>query len=137
MKSAVTGLMLALASAAHAQEAPSPIFGEWILSPESQRGFSAACRDMALKFTAEGKAVRTTGALIYTTAVKLKSEGSGWLLSETLESDNGQPACSGKQANQVLEHLDRQAYVEIEPDQLRYYRKFGDKRFIHFIRIGT
>lgn len=123
-------------AAAQSQEDAS-LSGAWVLSAESQARFAEPCRNMRFEITDGSYVTRTTGALVYTTSVRLIAAGRGFLLDETLEQHNGGKACSGAPASEVLQHLEAQAYIEIGGDTLRYYRHQGDPAYIAFVRTDV
>jgi hypothetical protein len=92
---------------------------------------------MTIEFTTDDQIIRTTGELTYSTAVVATADGKGWLLRETLQSENGKPACSGMSSDQVIAHLQYDAYVEIEGSSLRYHRTKGAKQIMEFVRADS
>ena len=131
----IAALIAATAMSVHAVDAN--LTGVWVLSPEQQAKVAEACRGMTLEFTTDGRVVRTTGELIYVTAVSAARQSNGWVLQETLESQNGKPACSGKLAREVMGHLQRSAYVEVSGSTLRYFRTEGAERALEFRRSDS
>lgn len=111
--------------------------GRWSLTAETQAVFAPSCRGMTLEFTADNRIVRTSGELSYTTSVVAVADGKGWLLQEHLLSQNGKRGCGGKSAEEILLHLDQQAYVEADGSRLRYFRAKGAKSIIEFTRVNT
>lgn len=123
--------------AAPAYPAESSLVGLWVLTPEARERFAAPCHEMTLEFTKDRRIVRKTGGLIYTTSVLLNADGNGWLMKETLESENGKPGCGGKAAEEVISHLQHDAYVEVAGARLRYYGVKGARRVIEFQRADA
>jgi hypothetical protein len=135
MKTSMVLVLWAVITSAHAGE--PALIGQWVLTPEAQAMFAQNCRGMALEFTADDRIVRTTGELIYTSTVITTVDGSGWLLTEELESQNGKPGCGGKSAEEVVSHLRHEAYVEVRGSVLRYYGAKGAKKVIEFTRADA
>jgi hypothetical protein len=111
--------------------------GRWVLTPQTQAEFMPACRGMTLEFTADGRIIRTTGELVYTTTVAVTADSDGWLLTEQLESQNGKPGCGGKASDEIVLHLRQPAYIQVDGSVLRYYRAKNAKRVIEFERVDT
>jgi hypothetical protein len=124
-----------LAVASHASE--PALRGRWVLTPEAQERFAPACRSMTLEFTEDDRIVRVTGELTYTTSVVVTADGPGWLLKEELQSQNGKPGCGGKLAEEIILHLQREAYVEIRGSVLHYYGVKGAERVMKFKRADA
>jgi hypothetical protein len=136
MKATIVFLVLgAFVAPAHAGE--PALKGRWVLTSEAQAGFAQSCRGMTLEFTADNRIVRTTGELKYTSTVVTTLEGSGWLLTEELESQNGKPGCGGKSAEEIVSHLRHEAYVEVRGSVLRYYGVKGAKKAMEFTRADA
>ena len=123
-----------LAATAHATD--QDLEGLWVLTPGTQQRVGPACA-MTLEFTADDRVVRTTGQLTYTSTAVVTAEGSGWLLKEKLESQNGMPGCGGKSAEEIVSHFQREAYVEMHGTVLRYYGVKGTKRALEFERADA
>ena len=136
MKSLIGYVLLGLiAVSGRASEAT--LQGHWVLTAEARAAFAPACRDMTLEFRDGNRIVRTTGELSYTTDVVPIADGDGWRLQERLLSQNGEPGCSGKSAEEILLHLHRQAYIEIDGSTLRYYRTKSAQKAIEFTQVRT
>lgn len=120
-----------------AQAGEPALEGHWVLTPDAQERFAPACRGMTLEFTSDDHMVRTTGELIYTSAVSATADGSGWLLKEELESHNGKPGCGGKSAEEIVSHLRHEAYVEVDGGLLRYYGVKDAKKVVEFMRADA
>jgi len=134
MKSLIGYVLLGLV-AASGQASEATLQGRWVLTAEARAAFAPACRGMTLEFKDGNRIVRTTGELSYTTDVVPIADGGGWRLQERLLSQNGKPGCSGKSAEEILSHFDRQAYVETDGSTLRYHRAKGAQKVIEFTRV--
>ena len=134
MKSLIGYVLLGLVAAC-GQASEVMLQGRWVLTAEARTAFAPACQDMTLEFKDGNRIVRTTGDLSYTTDVVPIADGKGWRLQERLLSQNGKPGCSGKSAEEILLHLNRQAYVEADGSKLRYYRAKGAQEAIEFTQV--
>lgn len=117
---AVAVTCLAVGGAALADIA-APLRGLWVLESPSQTS-ARACR-MSIEFTADGRVIRTSAELVYTTVASLTPKSPGWILAEQLEGHNGMVSCRGQPAEEVVRHLARgAAYVEVDGATLNYFR---------------
>lgn len=113
------------------------LVGVWQLSSSDKGRFSPECSSITLQFTADGHLIRKTGRLEYTTKVKAVPTESRYRLEETLTASNDERSCTGKDAEVVLRHLNKSAYVRPERDRLLYFRGESADDKIIFNRNGT
>lgn len=115
-------------------QAPKRLAGLWISDPLSITSTAQECR-VSFEVVDGDRVIRTTGELVYSTKVVFNPKGRGWELTEVLEQHNGQPNCFGKPADEVVAHLNKPAYVELQRGVLKYYRSASDStpalRFVH------
>ncbi len=114
-------LSIVVTSFAVAADPVEPPYGQWALTGPS------GCT-MTFELTRDGRIKRTTGQLEYTTTVQLIPEGGGWLLDEKLEKQNGQLSCNGQPGDEVVAHLEDQAFIERRGTELVYHGTKGGTR---------
>lgn len=114
---------------AYSGSAAIPPTGIWVLPT------GVACA-MSFELTDDGRVVRTTGELVYTTTASLIPDGRGWLLDEKLQSNNDKKSCRGEVASEVAEHLKNKAYIEVKGEQLHYHHTKGRGKPLYFIRLN-
>lgn len=109
--------------------------GKWRIAPEWAGWFAPECRDMEIEFAADGRIVRTTGELVYTTKVIYTPQEHRVRLDETFLGHNEKPACSGKPAEDLMKHLKKSSYITLADDRLLYYRNENRDSLIIFMKI--
>lgn len=130
------GIAIAAVGAANvvAEKPEDLLQGLWIFEASGSAAMASRCR-MSLQFVGHGRAIRTTGDLVYSTKVVFTPRSRGWILQEELEGHNGLMSCRGEPAEEVVKHLEQRAYVEIEGSTLNYFRTPDDAQpslqFVH------
>ena len=109
--------------------------GKWRVAPEWTGWFAPECRGMEIEFTADGRIIRTTGELVYTTKVIYTPQEHRVRLDETFLDHNEKPACSGKPAEDLMKHLKKNSYITLASDRLLYYRNENKNSLIIFMKI--
>lgn len=127
--------ILFLSTTVFADESKATHIGKWRIASEWAGWFSPECRDMEIEFTTDGKVIRTSGDLVYTTEVAYTPKEHRIRLDEVFLSHNSKPACSGKPAEDLMKHLKKNSYITIANDRLLYYRNKDKNSLIIFSRI--
>jgi hypothetical protein len=134
LSATVLTVFCAVTAFAIESQVPKQLAGRWISDPLSITSTAQECR-VSFEVVDGDRVIRTTGELVYSTKVVFDPKGRGWELTEVLEQHNGQPNCFGKPADEVVAHLNKPAYVELQRGVLKYYRSASDPtpalRFVH------
>jgi hypothetical protein len=106
--------------------------GKWSIAPEWVNKFAPECRGMTLEVTNDGKIIRTTGELSYTSKATFTEINNKVQVDESLIESNLKPSCAGVPASKIVTHLKHKAFFTVDKDRLMYYRNADNNSLIIF-----
>ena len=109
-----------------ASDVPESLVGRWSIATEVGVNMPPRCAESTLEFTRDGRLIVTSGALVYSAAIKVRTDHDKLIASLSILKHNGMSNCQGIPADWVTTHLAPLLLLHPVGDELEF--AMGDEK---------